>query len=178
MKRIIDTKGFTLIEITIGFALLTLVMAAATSSYVGISRLQQQGVSTRAVQQAGRTIMEQMVRETRGANSLSVTGTPSVLSINTTMSGSVDNVIKYYLSGTRLTRSVCDPTAACVNSTLNGSGVRITKLTFEYFDVGNIGKPTVRIKMAIEQGDASLIGLDPYKKAYELDTTVSPRTYQ
>ncbi len=184
MKKLTN-RGFTLIEITIGFAILSVAMASATTAYIGISRLQQQGITVRLAQQNARTSFESVIREIRNASTVTVAPDRHSI-IMTGELGQIGDYTQYKVVTSQLVRSSCNAALVCVDSIISNADIRLTDMTFTYIDPPGtipagvpLGSPTVKVAMTFQQYDDSITSIvDVYNRTFELSTVVSPRTYQ
>lgn len=174
-----NERGITLIEIIIGFALLSTTMVIGVSSYASISKLQQNGATVRAVQQGGRYALEAITRDIRSAGGLTL-NSAQCLSI---LSADPDqNTITYSFYSEKLYRS---ETTAGTLPDCNGAGSvvtignsRVTALTFTLPDTSTVQKAFVVVDMDVAQLDATLTDVtDQNKYAYHLNTIVTPRGF-
>jgi Tfp pilus assembly protein PilW len=155
--RLDAEAGFTLAELLVGFAVLTLVLAGATTAFQAGTTVLEFGVDQAAAQQAGRVALQQLTREIRWAgygHPNAVTGnydftaiaagqTATSLILQNDFDGSgainalagcnptaVTEKVRYQLNGTNLMRSDNPDDAACDVVVAGG----ITNLAFGYFD--------------------------------------------
>jgi Tfp pilus assembly protein PilW len=155
----LDTEaGFTLAELLVGFAVLTLVLAGATTAFQAGTRVLEFGVDQAAAQQTARAALQRVAREIRWAGyghpdpatgnynftAIAAGQTATSLTLQNDFNGNgtadapagacdptaVTELVRYQLDGTDLRRSENPGNAAC--DVILASG--ITGLMFDYFD--------------------------------------------
>jgi Tfp pilus assembly protein PilV len=62
------SRGFTVIELLLAMTFLTFILLFVITATIQIMRVYNKGVATKTINQSGRTIVEEMSREIRGAN--------------------------------------------------------------------------------------------------------------
>lgn len=76
MKKLHNKQsGFTLVEISLAMAVLTLILMLVSMAYISILRSYKASMAARNVQQNNRFIMEQITRVARRSDSVTVTAT-------------------------------------------------------------------------------------------------------
>ncbi len=176
--RALDQRGITLVEIVIGMALLSSTILTSTLTYTAIARLQQKGTTVRTVQDNGRYILENIVRDTRNSALIlsKEPGTPfpAFTTVNTQEIGGAvtyqwDNV------GQRLYRCLGNTNCtAATGTTVGGKEIRVTDAKFTYFNQPG-AKPFLKIALRIEQEDNSFSTFSEHAAAYDISTIISPR---
>lgn len=169
-------KGFTLIEIVIGMALLSTAMIIGVLSFSSISRLQQHNISQRSVQQNSRYVLEDLDRDIRNATTITPCSTnPNCNSISMTTPLETGTINYTYDSDpTHKTYQSIIRTVNGVSTSVSGSGMRVTGIQYDYETVNS--KPYVKISIQVAQENPNIISpSDPYYYNYAIDTIVTPR---
>lgn len=174
-----DQKGFTLMEIVVGFALLSSILVVGASSYASISKLQQNGATVRNVQQTGRYALEAISRDIRGSGSLQ---SNSSLCLSLLSTDPTQNTITYTFQPGELYRN---ETAVGVPVDCGNGGTkvsvgdsRVTNVTFVVPPTNSTQKSFVLVEMDVAQLDPTITSItDPNKYSYHMSTAVTPRGF-
>lgn len=176
----INGRGFTLVEMIISATIFALIIGAAFTVFISISRLQRKTITAQRLAGEGRYLMEQMARTIREGrisyfdplnNPITYT-TPSNFVYVDNLSG---NRIKFYQDANSLKREIFDSTPPSVVDILSSANIKIQSLNF--YIKPNIQsstqKPIVLITMSMEnvEIDASI------KDIIHLQTAVESRYY-
>lgn len=144
--------GFTLIEVVITVALLSIVLGAMLTIFESVQR------STAFVQNRSETldsmrlVVDQITKEIRQATSVSASSTISYLDMTTYVLG-VSKRIEYQASGTTLTRSVDGAPAVAVQTDLTSTSL------FTYTDsVSNVALISLNLSVhPVARPDTTLV---------------------
>ncbi len=175
----INQKGFTMMEIVIGFALLSSILVVGASSYASISKLQQNGATIRSVQQTGRYALEAISRDIRGSGSLQ---SNSSLCLSLLSTDPTQNTITYTFQPGELYRN-STPVGSPVDCGNGGTKVtvgdsRVTNISFIVPPTNSTQKSFVLVEMDVAQIDASITSItDPNKYSYHMSTAITPRGF-
>lgn len=171
-----NDNGITLVEVIIGLALLSGAIMTATASFIAISRLQQKSATVRTVQQNGRFVLDDIIRNIRNSTIVTVPGgatTGKCISLAGGTEAAADTITYAFVAGTGL---VSNTIGDCHGGNLVATGdTRISDATF------TIGQPTasnkqfVNVDLTVEQGDETIAATDPYAYKYDLTTSIELR---
>lgn len=163
--------GLTLVELTIGIALLSTTLVVANLSYTSISRLQQRGIATREVQQSGRYVLEAISRDIRNSD-VAVLRSSSGLRLINSLNGS--QTIEYSYEGNRVLRRVCGPDGTCGAAvSISGDTVRINRVEYQLGD--DPESNFIKIALQVQQSTEGLLPSDNFYQSYDLTTNVALR---
>lgn len=166
--------GLTLVEVTIGMALLSTALLVANMTYVSISKLQQKGISTRQVQQNGRYAMEIISRDIRNSDiAVMPAGNPgTALYLTNSLNGAQQVRYTYDQTSQTIQREICNPTCSGQRTSISSEGVRIPNVRY---DLQQGTGRFVQISMRVEQKTQGLAATDTYYQAFDLNTSVALR---
>lgn len=173
-----NESGITLVEVVIGLALLSGAIMTATASFISISRLQAKTATVRSVQQSGRFVMDDVIRNIRNASVVTVpTGAVpgTCISLAGGTGAATPSITYAFVDGMGL---VSNATGSCASGTSVATGdTRITKASLAIGQpVAGVSKQFVTVDLTINQGNATLDHtIDPYAYSYDLTTTVELR---
>ena len=169
MRR--SEAGVTLIEVVIGLALLSSALLVANLSFASIAKLQQRGLSGRAVQQGGRYILETLGRDIRNAE-LVVRPNETSLDLTNNFNSRVVNC--YRLSNGQIMRGDL-VNGACENQrSISSDNVRVEGVKYEL--TGPQGRQdSVRISLVVRDRSLLTQESDSFYKSYQLNTSVGLR---
>lgn len=178
MRHLRSQRGLTLVEIVVTMALLSSALTVAVLAYTSISKLQQKGISVRAVQQNGRYALETVVREIRNSAGVNVIS-PTKLELSASNSTSEQGgkiIYEYNASSQKLIRTYTPQFGSPEVKDVATGSVRITAFTFAQVQASAQSKPVIEIYMKVKQLDSGVDGtLDTYNYDYEMRTSVTPR---
>ena len=168
-----NERGVTLVEVIIGLALLSGAIMTATASFIAISRLQQKSATVRTVQQNGRFVMDDIIRNIRN----STTVTPILPGSCITLAGGTEaaaptltyafTAANGLISNTHQSCTVGDPVAT--------GDTRITTGSFRIGQPSPGSKQFVDVDLTVQQGDTTIAATDPYAYKYDLTTSIELR---
>jgi len=171
-----NERGVTLVEVIIGLALLSGAIMTATASFIAISRLQQKSATVRTVQQNGRFVMDDLIRNIRNSAIVTVPAGATAGTCISLAGGSdatTPTVTYAYVTGTGL---VSNATGNCHSGSVVATGdTRITAATFNVGQPAAGGKQFVNVDLTVEQGDATIAATDPNAYKYNLTTSIQLR---
>lgn len=96
------SAGFSLVELIIAMAIFAVAIGLISTSFVGLVRTQRTATSDRATLDNGRRIIEDMVRDVRGASSIEVCQIPETAGQSLFIGA--DTPVVYYATGGRFYR--------------------------------------------------------------------------
>lgn len=171
-----NDSGITLVEVIIGLALLSGAIMTATASFIAISRLQQKSATVRTVQQNGRFVLDDIIRNIRNSTIVTLPSgaTPGTcISLAGGTDAAADTITYANVAGTGL---VSNTTGSCLTGSAVATGdTRISAATFTIGQPTDNSKQFVNVDLTIEQGDASIAATDPYAYKYDLTTSIELR---
>lgn len=142
ITRIKSNKGYTLIELVIYIALLTVLLYILTEVFIGMLKIQTESEVTSQIQQDGRFITSRLIYDIRRASSIAY---PILI-------GSSGSELQIVVNAENYTYQQNNNKLELVNaygtSMLNGYGTQISNLQFTR--VGNMsGKPSIQIRFTL-----------------------------
>jgi prepilin-type N-terminal cleavage/methylation domain-containing protein len=161
---IFNSKGFTLIELSIYMGILAILLLVLTNFFMSALDLQLGSQATSAVEQDSRFILNRLSYDITNADSLTTPANPGNQTNSLTIVKNGTNYT-YALNETNLTLTDGSGTNA-----LNSPGSLISNLTFQRIGYTG-GKPTVQIKFTI----TSLAKNKTGQESENFQTTISLR---
>lgn len=157
IKRFENKKGMTIIELVVAMAIFIIVITLAVGAFISILRLQSQTQTMTDVQQNGRIISEQLTRQARQAENLSIEHlTPTGhTSADHAPGSNIFDQLKITIGPTTTCFKVDDTghlkkfDSDCLSNglTLSSDDVKVTNF---YFDQTSGIPPTLGINVTIE----------------------------
>ncbi|MEX0749096.1 MAG: prepilin-type N-terminal cleavage/methylation domain-containing protein [Candidatus Saccharimonadales bacterium] len=172
-----NQHGFTLVEVAISMAILSVTMMVATMGFISIVRLQEKAESVRNVQQTTRYALETITRDVRNANTYSLSDNGRQILLPNALTPSAQ--VRYtYIVDDGIYRVQCGvscPTSATAGENLTSGVIRVIDFELEVIATGSSATSPLRLYMRSAQPQAGLVETDPYYYEYETTTTVVPR---
>lgn len=142
-------KGYTLIEVILYSALFVLLLGAIVNAGLLLSRSYSEIKSERNVQMSALSVMDQMTRHIRTAESIDGSGTAygtsnGSLLLRSTDTGGTAHTVTLYLSGGRVQMSK----EGAVFGPLTDASISVSSLVFRHIVTGN--SEGVKIEMTID----------------------------
>jgi len=170
-------KGFTLIEMLIYIAVLSIIILAVSSFFLWTVRSNTKAKAMRETQDNARRIMEIMTSEIKEAKNIYTPTSifdshPGQLSLETTKylpEGETKSYIDFYLCEERL----CLKKESQNPITLTSDQVKVSNLVFTQIVSGEI--PSIQIDLRIDFKDTT--GRPEYQASVNLKSTASLRSY-
>lgn len=196
MKKLnhLQTKGFTLTEVTIAMAILSVAITGAAATFITLSRLHQKTLAIQEIQQEARFVIESIERDVANSSNVytreildgaPVDGDPSndILVIE---SGIVDRQeIRYTIEtidGVRrpyrqLCTTITNGSGLCsgeAKAAMTSSDIQLVAGSFSKYTSAQTGTGAglVALSMSFEK-NSDLTREDPYFSAYEVNSVVS-----
>ena len=171
-----NEKGVTLVEVIIGLALLSGAIMTATASFIAISRLQQKSATVRTVQQNGRFVMDDIIRNIRNSTIVTLPALAPPGSCITLAGGTEAATQTRTYAFTTANGLISNTTGSCtVGAPVATGDTRITAASFAIGQPSPGSKQFVNVDLTVEQGDAAIVATDPYAYKYDLTTTIELR---
>ncbi|PIQ66715.1 MAG: hypothetical protein COV07_00950 [Candidatus Vogelbacteria bacterium CG10_big_fil_rev_8_21_14_0_10_45_14] len=170
-KPNIRKKGFSLPEMLVYVAILSLLLIVIVSLLSGIASSQKRFRASKNIENAAIFGFDRIIREVRGAKSIETLGSsfgvnPGVLIVNTTDQIGSPKTVKFNQSSSNL--------EIWENGVLQGpitpKDARVTNLVFRNIATGN--SQAVRVEMTIESGEG-----DAYKSENFYSTAILKDSY-
>ncbi len=144
-------RGFSLVEMLVYIAILVLMLFVIINILSVILTSQRSLKTSKAIENSGIFSLERMVREIRHAESINTLQSsfgvsPGVLVLNGTDTNGNVRIIKFFVSGGRLTIEENGSPAGALTQT----GTNITNLIFSHIITDN--SEAIRIRLTIESG--------------------------
>jgi prepilin-type N-terminal cleavage/methylation domain-containing protein len=148
-------KGFSLIEMVIYIAILSVVFTVVVNIILSLTRSYSLLRTTRDINTGILVGFETMTREVKAADSVDGAGStlgahPGVLKLNTTANGSSSSV-EFYLSSTTLMMK----RDGVVQGPLTGSGVSVTNLLFRQITASSSQAIKMDMTLQVEAGSTT-----------------------
>lgn len=175
--------GFTLIEIIIGMAILSVTMLVATLGFTTIVQLQQKAKTVQHIQQNTRYIIEVLSRDVRNSDTYQLNmGSGNSAELLLPNNINEETVIRYTYNPENkgsLYRYVC-MYPSCITATgttgenLIPSNIRLLSMDLKKLNEQSGANSPLRIYLTATQRD-NLDETDPYYYEYDATTIVMPR---
>lgn len=180
-----NSAGFTLVEIVIGMAILSMVLLTATFVFSTIVQLQQTADVVQDIQQTARYVEESIARDVRNSDRYRLDNeTPPVqLTLPNRLDQEGNSQVQYtFAEDEGVFRVQCDeecPSYTSTDAEHLTSGVRLTDFKVENDededDESETSTTPVQVFLRLEQLNPDLEESDSYSYRYETTTIAVPR---
>lgn len=153
MKKIITTKGFSLVEMLVYIAVLVMISTAVVSTYLSLDSVLARNQTERAVTKAAAAAMEHMLRDIRAASTVNTAerSLPDELAVDRGLSTTTE----FYLVDERIYVDVNDQTIGPITP----EEVSVSDLTFDHHEHTGTSLETEAVRIsftiAVETKSAS-----------------------
>jgi prepilin-type N-terminal cleavage/methylation domain-containing protein len=172
--------GFTIVEVIIGMAILSVAMLIATLGFTTIVRLQEKAQTAQNIQQNARYIAEAINRDVRSSDNYQLRKDPPQL----LLPNSIDDasMVRYtYKNERELYRYTCQQPTFCRSNQNDTEGenlvpedMRITELEMRKLNKDSGSNTPLQVYITATQRE-NLDETDPYTYEYDATTIVVPR---
>lgn len=178
-----NNNGFTLIEIIIGMAILSVTMLVATLGFTTIVQLQQKAKTVQHIQQNTRYIMEVLSRDVRNSDTYQLNvGSGSSAELLLPNNINEEAVIRYTYNPENkgnlyryaCTHPACESAAGTAGENLVPGDVRLLSMDLEKLNEQSGANSPLQVYLTAAQRD-NLDETDPYYYEYDVTTVVVPR---
>jgi prepilin-type N-terminal cleavage/methylation domain-containing protein len=99
-----NKRGFTMVELTIGTAIFSVLMVGTTITLINIFHIYQKGIAVRATQKNVRIVADTIAKDASGAQQITIAAGPNRLCLQTDRT-KPSRMIQYAIVGTALRRA-------------------------------------------------------------------------
>ena len=172
-----NERGVTLVEVIIGLALLSGAIMTATASFIAISRLQQKSATVRTVQQNGRFVMDDIIRNIRNSTTVTLPALALTPGSCITLAGGTEAAaLSRTYAFTTTNGLFSNTTGSCtIGAPVATGDTRITAASFRIGQPSAGSKQFVDVDLTVQQGDTTIAATDPYAYKYDLTTSIELR---
>ena len=178
----LGSNGFTMVEVVIAMAILTLTMVVGVAAFTNMIQMQQKNETIRNVQQTTRYVSEMIARDIRNANNYELTHDPVQLTLPNSLTEDERSVRYTYVESSdgenHIYRVRCGD--SCPESIDAGShitsGIRVRDFDLEPLETTQF-QVNAPLRITLETGheDPSLEETDVFFYEYNSTTMAVPR---